>query len=97
MAVDGRLRTRVRRPRRVAPDTSHGFGPRLTLIADSRAGADVARQEFASEMSRYSADVDDHDMDMGCPNRPSHKQVEQYRRMKAKEYFEELRDRIFAF
>jgi hypothetical protein len=43
-------------------------------------------------MSRYSADVDDHDMDMGCPNRPSHKQVEQYRRMKAKEYFEELRD-----
>jgi len=92
MAVDGRLRTRVRRPRRVAPDTSHGFGPRLTLIADSRAGADVARQEFASEMSRYSADVDDHDMDMGCPNRPSHKQVEQYRRMKAKEYFEELRD-----
>ena len=39
-----------------------------------------------------------HDMGLSCSpdgsHRPSHKQVEQYRRMKAKEYFDELRDLI---
>lgn len=42
-----------------------------------------------------ASDISD-DMGLSCSpdgsHRPSHKQVEQYRRMKAKEYFEELRD-----
>jgi len=45
-------------------------------------------------MSKASDMYDD--MGLSCSpdgsNRPSHKQVEQYRRMKAKEYFEDLRD-----
>jgi len=49
-------------------------------------------------MSRFSTDMDDLGLSCspGGSNRPSHKQVEQYRRMKAKEYFEELRDLLPA-
>ena len=62
----------------------------IRAATDSDCGLQTRRRRL-SEVSRFSADIDDHDTDMGS-NRPSHKQVEQYRRMKAKEYFEELRD-----
>ena len=51
-------------------------------------------------MSKATASDVLHGVGLSCSpdgsNRPSHKQVEQYRRMKAKEYFEDLRDLLPA-
>ena len=56
--------------------------------------AENFRTGLTQSESKTSEMMDD--MGLSCSpdgsNRPSHKQVEQYRRMKAKEYFEDLRD-----